>query len=675
MEAVLIWFEQLSAMFLSFLQQEIFYTLIIFIPIYILSTLLKKRFPYLQFGLWTLIFVRLVLPTDLSLPISLQNLAGNTPFISLTSTTFYSIFTQDKNLHSDEILPVFIDFENSKLLENEVLSHDEPANGNQIQFSWKSVLFFLWLAGFLIFAGIYWKRLFRFRTLIKSSWVISIPGLQIIVKNWRQHFNIERNVRLVSSGDFLSPFTIGVINPVIYLPEMVLKNADFKTIETIIAHEMAHIKRFDSFWIKLQNIIQLTYFFYPVTWYANSQINAARERICDRLVLEKNIISPVHYGNSMVKVLKMNLIGMEGIGFLPSFGNQRKKFQQRLAEIKGGQPMKLQNRVTANLIIILLGLFVLPMSCHQENSEPVADEQTASEIKPVRLVEDTGIEITSPLKEGTITATFGNVIRSSDQIVQFHRGIDIAAERGSDIFAAAEGIVLFAAKNGGYGKKITIQHDNGLKTIYAHLDTILIEKGQIVNASEKIGKVGSTGLSKFPHLHFELFKDDELQNPENYITFDSFPRKTTGELHHQTKGQDSESIALYSPITEGYISSAYGNRKHPVEKDVRFHKGIDIAAQKGTEIYATADGIVRFAQEKGNYGLLVDLAHRGAYTSRYAQMDTILVKEDQLVKAGDLIGLVGSSGVSTAPHLHFELRKSDKPLNPENFIDFSSLQN
>ena len=290
MEAVLIWFEQLSAMFLSFLQQEIFYTLIIFIPIYILSTLLKKRFPYLQFGLWTLIFVRLVLPTDLSLPISLQNLAGNTPFISLTSTTFYSIFTQDKNLHSDEILPVFIDFENSKLLENEVLSHDEPANGNQIQFSWKSVLFFLWLAGFLIFAGIYWKHLFRVRTLIKSSWVISIPGLQIIVKNWRQHFNIERNVRLVSSGDFLSPFTIGVINPVIYLPEMVLKNADFKTIETIIAHEMAHIKRFDSLWIKFQNIIQLTYFFYPVTWYANSQINAARERICDRLVLEKNII-------------------------------------------------------------------------------------------------------------------------------------------------------------------------------------------------------------------------------------------------------------------------------------------------------------------------------------------------------------------------------------------------
>ena len=272
--------------------------------------------------------------------------------------------------------------------------------------SWNSLLFFTWIAGFLIFLTIFIERFSKYKAIVKSATKIETLHLQKTTAKWQKEFRIKRDVRLVSSDKFLSPFTIGVFKPVIFLPEILLKKADLQTLETIIAHQMAHIKRLDCLWVKIQNIIQFVYFFHPLAWYANSQINLARERICDRMVLARGIISPADYGKSMITVLKMNLMGIEGVGFLPSFSNARKKFQFRLEEIKGAQIMKNQNPVFAILIIISLGILILPMSCDQENSEPVSGQQNSPEIKQTRLVAESDIKMINPLSEGTINIRF-----------------------------------------------------------------------------------------------------------------------------------------------------------------------------------------------------------------------------------------------------------------------------
>jgi murein DD-endopeptidase MepM/ murein hydrolase activator NlpD len=103
------------------------------------------------------------------------------------------------------------------------------------------------------------------------------------------------------------------------------------------------------------------------------------------------------------------------------------------------------------------------------------------------------------------------------------------------------------------------------------------------------------------------------------------------------------------------------------------HKGIDVAAEKGTKIYAAADGRVEFAGKKGLYGLLVILQHEDDYQTWYARMDTSLVNKGDKVNAGDVIGRVGNSGLSTAPHLHFELHERDTTLNPQKYINFELL--
>ena len=114
----------------------------------------------------------------------------------------------------------------------------------------------------------------------------------------------------------------------------------------------------------------------------------------------------------------------------------------------------------------------------------------------------------------------------------------------------------------------------------------------------------------------------------------------------------------------GVLTSGYGPRVHPLSGAYRQHQGIDLAAREGTPIRATANGVVSAAGWAGNYGLLVSLDHGGAVQTRYAHMSRLNVGSGQRVNAGDIIGFVGSTGNSTGPHVHYEIRQNGRALNP-----------
>lgn len=129
-------------------------------------------------------------------------------------------------------------------------------------------------------------------------------------------------------------------------------------------------------------------------------------------------------------------------------------------------------------------------------------------------------------------------------------------------------------------------------------------------------------------------------------------------------------------IRDYSVGSGFGKRVDPVYKVVKFHEGLDILADEGTNVYATADGKVSFAGEKDSYGQSVEIDHGNNYTTRYAHLSKVLVKNGQSIKRGELIGLVGSSGKSMGPHLHYEVRLKDEPQNPVNyfFMDITPIQ-
>ena len=101
--------------------------------------------------------------------------------------------------------------------------------------------------------------------------------------------------------------------------------------------------------------------------------------------------------------------------------------------------------------------------------------------------------------------------------MEFHRGLDFAAKRGTPVYATADGIIVLSKWNSGYGKYIKIDHQNGYKTMYGHLSKWLVRKNMKVKAGDIIGKVGSTGNSTGNHLHYEVIFNNRKVNPKGYI--------------------------------------------------------------------------------------------------------------------------------------------------------------
>ncbi len=130
-------------------------------------------------------------------------------------------------------------------------------------------------------------------------------------------------------------------------------------------------------------------------------------------------------------------------------------------------------------------------------------------------------------------------------------------------------------------------------------------------------------------------------------------------------------IPAIRPITNKDLTrfgSPFGYRMHPILGYLRLHAGIDLTAPKGTPIYASGNGVITRADASNRgYGKHVRISHGYGYTTVYAHMSKMLVKPGQKVKRGDLIGLVGSTGLSTCAHLHYEVRINNTPVNPVNF--------
>lgn len=122
------------------------------------------------------------------------------------------------------------------------------------------------------------------------------------------------------------------------------------------------------------------------------------------------------------------------------------------------------------------------------------------------------------------------------------------------------------------------------------------------------------------------------------------------------------------PITKGYLSSRYGRRTDPFSGRVAWHAGVDFAGKDGSDIVAVAAGVVTWSAERYGYGNLVEINHGNGFKTRYAHAKENLVKVGDVVKKGQVIALMGSSGRSTGPHVHFEVYKHGRAVDPASYI-------
>ena len=164
-----------------------------------------------------------------------------------------------------------------------------------------------------------------------------------------------------------------------------------------------------------------------------------------------------------------------------------------------------------------------------------------------------------------------------------------------------------------------------------------------------------------------------IGGPETVVALDKAADHLEREVRHISDRLHSDVLRLASiprglPVN-GYITDGFGMRRNPFNGEGReVHEGLDIAVDFGTPVGATADGLVIYAAPHAGYGNLVIVYHSNGITSRYGHLSRISVEAGQRVKRGDQVGNVGSTGRSTGPHVHYEIRENDQAVDPLRYV-------
>ncbi|MEE9166622.1 MAG: M23 family metallopeptidase [Candidatus Neomarinimicrobiota bacterium] len=210
------------------------------------------------------------------------------------------------------------------------------------------------------------------------------------------------------------------------------------------------------------------------------------------------------------------------------------------------------------------------------------------------------------------------------------------------------------------------EKDRALRT-YANLPPI----------DTDIRKVGVGGMKLRSRASLaDVMPDIESRVSKLQLNLDELSRKVKLEKESyetiyrsiRTQSDMLSSIPSINPVRGGYFNTGFGNRRDPFTSEERFHQGLDISATRGTPVYAAADGNVAYSGYRGSYGKTIKINHGRGYQSLYAHLHRINVGRGRKIKRGDIIGEVGNTGRSTAPHLHYEVHYYGTPQNPQNYF-------
>ncbi len=192
---------------------------------------------------------------------------------------------------------------------------------------------------------------------------------------------------------------------------------------------------------------------------------------------------------------------------------------------------------------------------------------------------------------------------------------------------------------------------------------------EISNDERKLGIGGpETKVYKSLSMAVQLARSTEMEI-DALLRLANFEKEKYNEVYDILV--EKKSILDHTPSilpARGYRTRGYGMQSDPFTGYKRFHGGVDIGNKTGTPIYATADGVVKSVSRGSDLGKLITINHGYGYKTRYGHLSKIEVKRGQKVRRGDLVGLMGSTGYSTGPHLHYEVIKNGKQANPLEYI-------
>ena len=477
-----------------------------------------------------------------------------------------------------------------------------------------------------------------------------------------------------------APFTLGILRPRIYLPDSLQGAAR----QAVLLHEQTHIRRGDPLTKPLFYAAVCLHWFNPLAWLAFRGFECDMEAACDEAAVQGR---PLPERNAYCETLLQFAVQGQRVPGSLTFGQ---------GSVKGRIVHLLHyRRLGAGALAVCIAVVGLCFAACMVRPELSAQPETmtAAPESPATAETAQPAEAPAPAVQPSALPTLSDAANSPrfvcpvdyKYISRFrsdedgHRGDDLCADEGTEIYAAADGVVLAAQEHYSWGNFVEIDHGtdaDGLRwgTLYAHMKSCAVVPGQTVTAGQVIGYVGSTGYTTGNACHFEMHVNGTLVEPRYFTAYEgSDAAELTQEkadeiLAEAVRNASSDQVtaadgaAALSGVELFTLPVAPPPQVSGYDPE-NGHPGIDFAAEEGAEVYAVADGIVTTADydaEKGNY---VVLDHGGGLETEYQHLKSSLVSAGQSVVQSQVLGYVGSTGNSTGPHLHFEARQDSAPAD------------
>ena len=475
-----------------------------------------------------------------------------------------------------------------------------------------------------------------------------------------------------------APFTLGILRPRVYLPDDLQGTAR----RAVLLHEQTHIRRRDPLTKPLFYAVACLHWFNPLAWLAFCTFERDMEAACDEAAVRGR---PLPERNAYCESLLHFAVQGRSIPGSLAFGQGSVK--ERIVHLLHYRRLGAGALAVCAAVVGLSVTACMVRPQVEDAPATAAPPATAETAEPTPAPAPTSV----PAVAAAALPTLDNAANSPrficpvkyKYISRFatngHRGDDLCAAEGTEIYAAADGVVLAAQEHYSWGNFVEIDHGadaNGLRwsTLYAHMQSCAVQVGQTVTAGQVIGYVGHTGYTTGNACHFEMHVNGTLVEPRYFTAYDgSDAAELTQEkadeiLAEAVRNASSDQVtaadgaAALSGVELFTLPVAPPPQVSGYDPE-NGHPGIDFAAEEGAEVYAVAGGIVTTADydaEKGNY---VVLDHGGGLETEYQHLKSLLVSAGQSVVQCQVLGYVGSTGNSTGPHLHFEARQDSAPAD------------
>lgn len=472
-----------------------------------LRLFLKKHLPRGIFpALWCLCALRLLLPITIPSHLSVWNLLHT------------SVAAQADGVISDVLTPF------PSLATN---STAEPA----ADITGISPMLLVWLVCAILLAAYFAVGYARMVRRFRGTRLAPQPSIDALL----DRFRFSRDPHICVSNSRRAPLTFGVFRPTVLLPEdLPVGDAQF---QLVLAHELAHIRRKDCLRKLLLTVCLCLYWWNPLVWMTVWLANRDMELACDEAVLRA-------LGSDCRKAYALTLLDMaqrkpKSAPLCSGFA--RSSAEERIRAILNFK------RIPAWVGICVAVLFVLTASVFTTQAvspsaipemEPAVQEEIPKENAAVSVPVSEPLPTTPPIMpeqeaesetqpqpevpayifpledaHAEVTVFYGWRENPAVRQKSFHSGVDLAADYGTNVLAVADGTVLDCSYDAAYGYILTLEHENGVQTQYAHLSEFLVEPGDTVQQGQIIAKTGGSGWSTGSHLHLGVLIDGEAVDP------------------------------------------------------------------------------------------------------------------------------------------------------------------